>query len=496
MGQAQVSLQNGDSILFIGNSKVGSEGGLHHHFRRTLKTAEKALQVNTHWITMYNHTSLDEMFTEEIKERIKSSPENTLIVQSGRPETLDQVADLIRSNQKQMIIFGTWADNPLHSPGGWSAFREETQKQMQELKEYENKTNIPVAPSGLIFYELLTNPVKYENLREDYLFVPGGSVQNDLGTVVNVATLYCTLTGKSPVGLPVWDTFDPKLIRAIQKRVWNIYRQWKKGKIELSPIPNKKLSKPSMANMTCKEPNWKPVLNNDQHIYYVGNSYIGSEGGLENHFTRILKQINPPVKLFPASDIFWGQGLARMHTDEVQKNILSEKYQVVVVTSGPQEILHQFKEDIDKANARMVIHLTWGRNPTINEGGVRAFRDQTVEIVRNIQEFQDKTGILVVPCGLIFYDLIVDPPKIKGLNLREDWIFMVENIHQNHLGTMANVAAHYAVLSGCSPVGLPMWDPYPAELVREIQERAWKIVNEWMAGKVTIKEIDGSSMSR
>jgi hypothetical protein len=36
-------LEHGDSILFIGNSKVGSEGGLQHHFRRALAKAEPSL---------------------------------------------------------------------------------------------------------------------------------------------------------------------------------------------------------------------------------------------------------------------------------------------------------------------------------------------------------------------------------------------------------------------------------------------------------------------
>ncbi len=93
----------------------------------------------------------------------------------------------------------------------------------------------------------------------------------------------------------------------------------------------------------------------------------------------------------------------------------------------------------------------------------------------------------VAPCGLVFYDLVVDPPDVPGL--RPDWVFMSENIHQGQIGTMANAATHYAVMTGRSPVGLPMWDPYPPKLVKAVQERAWKIVQDWKAGKVVVKPV-------
>jgi hypothetical protein len=64
---------------------------------------------------------------------------------------------------------------------------------------------------------------------------------------------------------------------------------------------------------------------------------------------------------------------------------------------------------------------------------------------------------------------------------------MVENIHQNHLGTMANIAAHYGVLTGQPPIGLPMWDPYPPDLVKALQMRAWEIIQDWKKGEVNIK---------
>jgi hypothetical protein len=229
------------------------------------------------------------------------------------------------------------------------------------------------------------------------------------------------------------------------------------------------------------------LLEDGDHLFYVGNSFIGSEGGLNNHFRRMITSASPPLTISDTSLIFWGQGLNRMYTGDVVREIESGGSDIVVVTSGPVEMLNRFKTAIEPTGAQMAVHMTWGRNPTINEGGLASFREQTQNLVVTMREFEHETGIPVVPCGLIFYDLVVDPPDVAGLRL--DWVFMGENIHQNHIGTMANATAHYAVLTGRSPVGLPMWDPYPPELVQAVQERAWHIVKEWKAGRVQVKSL-------
>jgi len=54
---------------------------------------------------------------------------------------------------------------------------------------------------------------------------------------------------------------------------------------------------------------------------------------------------------------------------------------------------------------------------------------------------------------------------------------------------MVNAATNYAVMTGRSPVGLQMWDPYPPELVKAVQERAWQIVLDWKADKTVIKPV-------
>jgi hypothetical protein len=479
-------LETGDQVLFIGNSKIGSEGGLQHHFRRTIAKAQPPLEIETYWESMYDRTTLSEMYTDELIERITTGPDSIILVSDGTQEAMEKFKQLIQQHGKTMIIFATWADNPFLPGNSLDDFHLQTKDWIERAATFGKLRRIPVVPSGLIFYDLLIKPPSYPGLRPDFLFVPGSSVQNDLGTMVNVAAIYAVLTGRSPVGLPIWDPFPQELIQDIEERVWEIVQQWQQDKIKLRPVTDYR-SPASLAviNMNSSPPLWSPLIRNGDSILYVGNSYIGTEGGLNNHFARMMGEVTPTMEIHTNSHIFWGQGLQRMYTDEVRADIADHKYDMVVVTSGPTELLQQFREDIQAAGSEMMVHMTWGRNPTINEEGIAGYRKQTIEIVETMRAFESSTGVPIAPCGLVFYDLIVDPPAVEGL--RQDWVYMVENIHQNHLGTMVNAATHYAVMTGRSPVGLPMWDPYPKELVKAVQERAWKIVQDWKEGQIEIK---------
>jgi hypothetical protein len=483
-----VLLRDGDTILFIGNSYVGSEGGLENHFRRTVAKAVPPLTVKAYWPAMYDKAALAEMYTDEVAQWIPTGDAGIVVIQSGANAAMQRFADLVKGSGRQLIILGTWADNPALADGGWDAFRSATQADAERVRAFEKQGGAPVVPCGLIYYDLLADPPPFDGLRPDFLFVPGSSIQNDLGTLVNVAALYAVTTGRSPVGLPCWEPFPDSLVRAVEERVWRIVQDWKAGKVKLKAAPRHLPPRPALhMEGAGDQPAWPAILNDGDRIFYVGNSFIGNEGGLDNVLRRLVARAVPPLTITNSSQIFWGRGLGSMYTDDVLQEIRSGRDNVVVVTSGPADLLKQFHDEITRAGGRMMVHMTWGRNPTINDGGMASFREQTVRIVDQMQQFGRDTGVPVAPCGLVFYDLIVDPPDVAGL--RPDWIFMSENIHQNQIGTMANAATHYAVMTGRSPVGLPMWDPYPPELVKAVHERAWRIVQDWRAGKVVVKPV-------
>ncbi|MCB0855810.1 MAG: hypothetical protein KDD63_26495, partial [Bacteroidetes bacterium] len=423
-------------------------------------------------------STLKDMLTDEIKERITHGNDHLIILQSGAINEMQAFVKLIREAGKEVMIFQVWDENTMLRN---EEDKREAVSSYSSLLSFCQTNHIKLAPAGIAYNQLMEKPPKGHHLRPDYLYVPEGIVQNNLGTMVNVASIYASLSGESPVGLPSWEPFDKELVKAIQTRTFSVYKNWQKGKIKLE-ITNKsnELAQVAIQN---SEPAWEPVLKTDSKIYYVGNSYIGTEGGLENHFPRLLREVNSPYQISTKSQIFWGQGLQRMFQPNVKKQIAEGPEDLVVVTSGPRVYMDSFYTEITSVGKKMAIHMTWGRNPTINDQGMEGFKNQTKAIVETTMKFEEETGVPVIPCGLIFYDLVKNPPQFENIKLREDWVFMVENIHQNHLGTMINASAHYAVLTGQSPVGLPMWDPYPEELVRVLQERTWQIVKDWKAGK-------------
>lgn len=479
-------LAEGQKILFVGNSKVGSEGGLQNHFRRTLERMEKPLTVQTDWVAMYDKSSVAEMLTDDLKKRIEEGDDDIVVVQSGAIHDLEIFAELIKKSGKKMVVFGIWADNPFRGGNSFEGFTREVSQQYSQLKAFEASHDIPVAPCGLAFQNLLSQkPTPL--LRDDFLFTPEGSVQNDLGTLVNVAMLYTVMTGRTPVGLPMWDPFSKKLINEIQSQVYDVYKSWRKDEIAIKPQKVKFRPQNVSKRVVTERPAWEPLLKANSKIFYVGNSYIGAEGGLENHFPRLLAEISSPFKIETKSRIFWGQGLPRMFTDDIKSQIRQGEEDLIVVTSGPRVYLDSFYHEISSARKQMVVHMTWGRNPTIDQEGMQGYKRGTQEIVEISKAFERETGIPVVPCGLIYYDLVTNPPAFKDISLRQDWVFMEQDIHQNHIGTMVNAAAHYAVLTGQSPVGLPMWDPYPEELTKAVQQRVWDIVRKWKKGEVIIQ---------
>jgi hypothetical protein len=475
--QERSLLHTGQKVLFVGNESVGAEGGLGKYFRRTVEGTTPSVKIETDWIPMYDKATLDEMYVDTLVNRIKTANDSLLIVSSGSDKAMRRFAQLIKDAGKQVIFFELWANNPLVDPKGMTGFKEQTEADAERLKRFEEESGIPVVPCGLIFYDLTVDPIPFWNLREDYLYTPGRSVQNDLGMLANISAIYAVTTGKSPVGLPFWEPFSEKPVQAVQARVWEIVKDWQAGKIEIKPIPDK-----------YTDPKWPALVKNNDHILYICNSYIGAEGGLNNHFERMAAEMNPPLTVNSRAMIHWGRGLKYMYNDSTLNAIKTEKNDLVVVTGGPNDVLKKFKEKIDQAGSKMMVHFTWALNPTLRENNALAeYQEEITEMVAEIQAFEKETGVPVAPCGLVFYDLVVDPPAVPGLRL--DWTYMVADIHQNHIGTMANAAVHYAVMTGRSPVGLRMWDPYPPELVKAVQERAWQIVQDWKTGKVVIKPV-------
>ena len=135
-------LDDVDSILFVGNSNVGSEGGLHHHFRRTVAKASPPVNLATDWVSMYGASALDEMYTDELVARVKNGQEDLFVICSGADSSMRKFVDLVQGVNKKCIFFAQWSENPFLPGGDIEKFRQSTNDRMIRLKKFEQTSGI------------------------------------------------------------------------------------------------------------------------------------------------------------------------------------------------------------------------------------------------------------------------------------------------------------------------------------------------------------------
>ncbi len=226
---------------------------------------------------------------------------------------------------------------------------------------------------------------------------------------------------------------------------------------------------------------------------------MGNYGGVHNVLQKMLTTTPAPVTITTKLDVYYGKPLAAMFTPQAQDLIRSKKFDPVVITSGTLEVMKQFDTLIREQGARTVVYMTWEGVHPGNKGTAEQYRAATAAEVKVMRRMERETGAVIVPVAVVYYDLITHPPRS---GLREDFLWRPANIHQNFLGTAVNAWTLQAVLNGHSPVGLdfdytanlPDWLQQTlapddlalardASLRRACQERIWRIVQQWRAGK-------------
>lgn len=248
-----------------------------------------------------------------------------------------------------------------------------------------------------------------------------------------------------------------------------------------------------------------PAIADGNALLFIGNSYMGNYGGVNNLLQRQLASASPALKITTKSDIYYGQPLSAMFTPQAQELIQSKRFDPVIITSGTIEAMKQFDAVIRASGARTFVYQTWAGSHPGNRATMEAYRASTAADVRLMRQMERETRAVVVPVAVIYHDLISRPPR-EGL--REDYLWKPANIHQNFLGTAVNAWSLYAVLTGRSPVGvdldytanLPNWMPptlapddlalaRDAELRRAVQERVWKVVQQWRSGTTEFDDL-------
>ena len=254
-------------------------------------------------------------------------------------------------------------------------------------------------------------------------------------------------------------------------------------------------------------PAWDPIVADGDRLFFVGNSYTGMDGGLPVHIEKAWPSATSPLTVETDARYYYGQGLGSMYTSDVISTIENGSFDTCAVTSGSLGDMLQFVPLVESNCDHFVVYMTWARNPTLTS--MESYRQGTDEIVATMRELEEMTDAVVVPSGLIYYDLVARPPRD---DLRLDWLYYPQNIHQNGAGMAINVYAFYAALVGESPVGIDydfvlsydgsvivqdeqiatrwasdgsyLYDEivFDEEFRTALQERAWEITTAWVEG--------------
>lgn len=262
----------------------------------------------------------------------------------------------------------------------------------------------------------------------------------------------------------------------------------------------------------------QPIVQNGDSFYLVGNSYIGNNAGQHMLLPVMFSNGSSPISINTTvgnGNYFFSMGLQSMFTTTVQNQIASNGYDFVLNISGPVSNMNQFATASANAGSQNIIFMVWeGIHPhTSNWSGTwNTYRNGTISIINEVRSVESSTDAIVAPVGAILYDLLADPVRP---GLRADYVFEWEtngntNIHQNFLGQLVGAYTVYSLLTGESPVGIEfnfsafgndyingstLWTSrigvhpfdYDEAFRLDVQDRVWKVLNEWQNDTFVVK---------
>jgi len=258
-----------------------------------------------------------------------------------------------------------------------------------------------------------------------------------------------------------------------------------------SETPSQNSPAPSLAD------SFEPIIQEGEQILFVGNAAMGNEGGVHEYLKKALAKRN--LEITADALIFADRQLQEMLIPQVGKALDVERFDKVVIISGPLDTMKTFHERNERNDKQTIVLMTWPeRRP-----GYHATKGQfTVSVRRTagiMRRFESQTGAVIVPVAVVFHDLTIRPPD--GVS-RDDFLWHADEPHQNELGTMVAAWTLYAVLTGESPVGVNFDMPpfivgrkirsmpeveLSPELRRDLQYRVWEIVRDWKSGQLRLE---------
>lgn len=228
--RAEPLLEDGDRVLFIGNSYTFFHGGLPRHLKDICRSVEKPLKIETAMVTA-GGKELSYLFeSTDAVEKIRSGNWDLVILQGGfnapiiknkREEfkaAVRKFQAVITESGAQPVIWAVW-EQKVHKPAWnvWKRIRDVTHDVADDL-------DMPVVPVGPVWAAIRRSGLEgVETAGETFLY--RDAVHPTKAAVhLNTLVFYSFLTGRSCVGLDFTDRngefSDPAVRDAVQAIVW------------------------------------------------------------------------------------------------------------------------------------------------------------------------------------------------------------------------------------------------------------------------------------
>ncbi len=238
-----------------------------------------------------------------------------------------------------------------------------------------------------------------------------------------------------------------------------------------------------------------PIQDNAR-IFFVGNSYVGTSGGLHEYVRRMFAAATPSLAVTTQASVSWGEDVEVMwNTSGAPETIRTGNWDIVVLQgywsgidypAGTLDTLYKYATRFDSLatahGAQLVLMMPWTGNPLASWMSASKFHNDMVAFQTNYTNLGQHLGVPVVPCSHAWHNLTDTLPP--GVTAR-DYLYG-DDLHQNNLASYLNSWMFYAILTRQSPVGLDYHYTdvtnvtYDAALRTYMQEKAWAVAQLYL----------------
>jgi hypothetical protein len=198
----------------------------------------------------------------------------------------------------------------------------------------------------------------------------------------------------------------------------------------------------------------------DIRIMWIGNSFtaLGDLPGLEQEIINTCDTSLNVVSWYCKAR--WGQGLDSQYYDQqIMDSIRSERYRYVVVQGYLNSGASEFKTTMVQMTLHygaLIINAIKAAHSTpivflhqVNQGSTA---DRWDTLISTYAKLADSTGAVLAPCGIAWRRAILERPAMNFWGTADG----SDNHHQGSYGVYLNACVFYMVMTGKSPVGIPV----------------------------------------